>query len=324
MVSIKDVAKHTGLSVATVSRVLNNKGYVSEDSRKKIEQAIAELNYKPNAVARSLFKKQSKTIGLMLPDIMNPFFPELARAVEDVAIKLGYTVILCNSDEDRAKEQVYLDMMMQKYVDGLIVASNTMTAEQIEKIKIPIVSIDREISKGLPTIIVENRKGARLAASFLKELGRQRIAHIRGPHDIFTADERCKGYREIVSQEPWFKETFIAEGDFSMQTSFDATMKLLQLHPDIDGIFAANDTSAIGTIKAVHKLGKKVPEDIAIVGFDGIMMSTATTPELTTVVQPIYELGEKAATLLVQLIEKQPVLETIYTLDVHLVERQST
>ncbi|WNS73634.1 LacI family DNA-binding transcriptional regulator [Bacillus sp. DTU_2020_1000418_1_SI_GHA_SEK_038] len=324
MVSIKDVAKHAGLSVATVSRVLNNKGYVSEDSRKKIERAISELNYKPNAVARSLFKKQSKTLGLMLPDIMNPFFPELARAVEDVAIKLGYTVILCNSDENRDKEQSYLDMMMQKYVDGLIVASNTLSAEQIEMLNIPVVSLDREISKGLPTIVVENRKGARLAANFLKEIGRNRIAHIRGPHGIFTADERCKGYLEVISHEPWFKESFIIDGDFAMQTSIEATVKLLQLHPEIDGIFAANDTSAIGTIKAVHMLGKKVPEDIAIVGFDGIMMSVATTPELTTIVQPIYELGEKAATLLVQLIEKQPIKETFYTLDVHLVERQST
>lgn len=324
MVSIKDVAKLAGLSVATVSRVLNNKGYVSEESREKIEQAIAELNYKPNAVARSLFKKKSKTLGLMLPDIMNPFFPELARAVEDVARKLGYTVILCNSDEDKDKEQGYLDIMMQKYVDGLIVASNTLSAEQIKKLNIPVVSLDREISKGLPTIVVKNRKGGRLATSFLKDLGRKRIAHIRGPYGVFTADERCEGYREVVSREPWFEETYIINGNFDMQTSIKSTVKLLQMHPDIDGIFAASDTSAIGTIKALHMLGKKVPEDIAIIGFDGIMMSVATTPELTTIAQPIYELGEKATTLLVQLIEKEPVKETFFTLDVRLVERQST
>lgn len=177
MVSIRDVAEKSGVSVATVSRVLNNKGYVSEDTRKKVEQVIEELNYKPNAVARSLFKKQSKTIGFMVPDIMNPFFPELACVVEDTANALGYNVILCNSDENAEKEQRYLNVLQQNYVDGLIVSSNTLHAEQVHKLNIPVVSIDREINKDIPTIVVENKKGARLATKFLKE-NRKHIAHI--------------------------------------------------------------------------------------------------------------------------------------------------
>ncbi|RHW39003.1 LacI family transcriptional regulator [Neobacillus notoginsengisoli] len=324
MASIKDVAGRAGVSVATVSRVLNDKGYVSEESRKKVQQAIKDLNYKPNAVARSLFNKQSKTIGLMVPDIMNPFFPELARAVEDTLAELGYTVILCNSDEDTDKEQSYLEMMMQKYVDGLIVSSNTLSAERVKEFKMPIVSMDREIAKGLPSIIVENKKGAKMAVSFLKEKGRKRIAHIRGPHSVGNAIDRCEGYREVVGGEPWFKESYIAYGNYDMKTSINATIKLLKLHPEIDGIFAANDISAIGAIKAVHKLGKKVPEDVAIVGFDGITLSEATTPELTTIAQPIYEMGEKAAKMLVEMIKQQQVEQTIYRLDVQLIERQST
>lgn len=324
MASIKEVAKHAGVSVATVSRVLNDKGYVSEDARKRVEKAIADLDYKPNAVARSLFKKTSKTIGLLVPDIVNPFFPELARAVEDTLSRLGYTVILCNTDESQEKEQSYLEMMVQKYIDGMIVASNTLNAAQVTKYNIPVVSIDREISKELPSIMVENKKGASMAVSFLKKKGRKRIAHLRGPAYIPNAVERCSGYLEEVGKEPWFEESYIADGNYEMKTSIESTLQLLKTHPEIDAIFAGNDLSAIGAIKAIHKLGKNVPGDIAVVGFDGIMLSESTTPELTTVAQPIYELGEMAATTLVKLIEQQPDKQPFYKLPVQLIERQST
>ncbi|MEK3888390.1 LacI family DNA-binding transcriptional regulator [Bacillus sp. FSL K6-3431] len=324
MVSIKDVAKHAGVSVATVSRVLNDKGYVSVDTRKKVEESIEELKYKPNEVARSLFKKQSKTIGLIVPDIMNPYFPELARAVEDTAAGLGYNVILCNSDEDEEKEQRYLDVLLQKYVDGIIVSSNTLKAKTIHELNIPVVSIDREISKDIPTIVVDNKKGARMATSFLKKIGRQKIAHIRGPNHVVNAAERCEGYKDVVSKEPWFKESYIVNGNYHMETSTEVTLQLLQLHPEIDGIFAANDTMAIGTIKAAHQLGLKVPEDISIIGFDGITLSKATTPELTTIAQPMYDLGEKAATMLVRLIEGDQLEKNFYQLDIKLIERHST
>lgn len=326
MVSIKDVAKHAGVSVATVSRVLNNNGYVGQDTREKVEKSIKELNYKPNEIARSLFKKQSNTIGLIVPDITNPFFPELARAVEDTASKLGYNVILCNSDGNADKEQNYLDVLQQQYVNGIIVSSNTLTAVQIEKLNIPVVSIDRLISKGLPTIVVDNKKGAMIATRYLLNKGRSRIAHIRGSSTVVNAEERCDGYREIVNKEQWFRESYIVDGKYDMQASIEVTLELLNRHPEIDGIFAANDIMAIGAIKAAHQLGKKVPEDISIIGFDGISLSKATTPELTTVVQPIYEMGEQATTLLASLMEqKQPVDKEIYKiLEVKLIEREST
>ncbi|MDQ0087552.1 LacI family transcriptional regulator [Paenibacillus anaericanus] len=324
MASIKDVAKLAGVSVATVSRVLNDKGYVGQRTRELVEQAIKELNYKPNEVARSLFKKQSNTIGLIVPDIMNPFFPELARAVEDTASKFGYNVILCNSDEDKVKEQTYLDMLQQNYVTGIIVSSNTMTATQIEELNIPVVSIDREISKGLPTIVVENSKGASVATDFLISKGCRRIAHIRGPQGVVNADERCEGYREVVHQEPWFNESYIINGDYDMESSIEATLELLTIHPEIDGIFAANDIMAIGAMKAAYQLGKRIPEELSIIGFDGIKLSSVTIPELTTIVQPIYELGEKATTMLVSLMNREEVGQTYYRLDVELIERNST
>lgn len=324
MASIKDVAKLAGVSVATVSRVLNDKGYVGQHTREMVEQAIKELNYKPNEVARSLFKKQSNTIGLIVPDIMNPYFPELARAVEDTASKFGYNVILCNSDEDREKEQTYLDMLQQNYVNGIIVSSNTMTAEQIIELNIPVVSIDREISKGLPTIVVENMKGASKATRFLLDKGCSRVAHIRGPKGVVNAEERCEGYKEAVVQQTWFNESYIVDGNYDMESSIEATLELLRSHPEIDGIFAANDVMAIGAMKAANQLGKRVPEELAIIGFDGIRLSSVTIPELTTIVQPIYELGEKATTMLVRLMNQQEVGQTYYILDVELVERNST
>lgn len=324
MASIKDVARTAGVSVATVSRVLNDKGYVGQSTREKVEKAIKELNYKPNEIARTLFKKRSSTIGLIVPDIMNPYFPELARAVEDTASKLGYNVILCNSDEDREKEQAYLDVLQQNYVKGIIVSSNTLTAEQIRELNIPIVSIDREISKGLPTIVVENKKGAMMATRFLKTKGCARIGHIRGTDGVVNADERCEGYRAIVAEEPWFRQSYIANGNYDMESSMEATLELISRHPEIDGIFAANDMMAIGALKAAFQLGKKVPEELAVIGFDGIALSTVMTPELTTIAQPIYEMGELATTLLVGLMEQQPIEKTYYTLDVELIERKST
>lgn len=323
--SIKDVSKQAGVSVATVSRVLNNKGYVSGDTRKKVEQAIKELNYKPNEVARSLFKKQSKTIGLLVPTIMNPFFPELARAVEDVARQFGFTVILCNTDDDSEKEQHYLDVLMQKYVDGMIISSNSLQEKQIKQLSIPVVCVDREVSKRIPTVIVNNKKGAMMATRFLIEQGRKRIGHIKGPNHILNAQERFAGYLDVVEDSSWFDQSYVVDGDYNMESSFAATKKLLQQHPDIDGIFAANDTMAIGAIKAITELGYHIPKDISVIGFDGIILGHTIIPELSTIAQPIYELGEQAATMLVQLIEGQSSVEETYrVLDLQLVERQTT
>ncbi|MCM3711662.1 LacI family DNA-binding transcriptional regulator [Sporosarcina luteola] len=324
MASIRDVAKYASVSVATVSRVLNDKGYVGAETRKKVEAAIAELNYRPNEVARSLFKKQSKTIGLILPDIMNPFFPELARAIEDTASKLGYTVILCNSDEDEEKAQRYIDVLLQKYVDGIIISSNTILEKTIRELNIPVVCIDREISKDIPTIVVDNKKGARMATRFLKEKGRRKIAHIRGPIDIVNANERCEGYREVVSGEQWFNESYIVNGNYRMETATEVVLELLRQHPEIDGIFAANDTMAIGAMKAAYQHGLKVPEEISIIGFDGIALGKASIPELTTIEQPLYKLGQTAAKVLIKLIKGQDIEKTFYQFDVQLVERDST
>lgn len=307
MSTIKDVANEANVSVATVSRVLNNNGYVNEDTRKKVLKAIEKLDYKPNAVARSLFKKQSKTIALIVPDIKNPFFPEIARAIEDVLNNNDYTLILCNSDEHEDKEKKYFDVMKQKYVDGVIIVTSTLAPNYIEKNNIPIVSLDRPIHQSIPSVSVNNYEGAKEAVQYLKKIGCKKIAHVRGPVSVINADERYKGYLSEVCNEPWFNKDYIINGNYNVLETAKATMVLLSKHRDIDGIFAGNDYMALGVLKAATQMGIRIPQDLSLIGFDGIQLCELTSPEITTMAQPIYELGESAAKLLLNMIEGKAV-----------------
>lgn len=324
MNTIKDVAREAGVSVATVSRVLNNKGYVNEETRKRVSEAITKLNYKPNAVARSLFKKQSKTIALIVPDIKNPFFPEIARAIEDVMNDSDYTLILCNSDENEEKEKKYLDMMKQKYVDGIIIVTSTLAPKHIEENGIPIIALDRPIGKNVPSVTVNNYEGAKQAVQYLKALGCQKIAHIRGPKNVMNADERYKGYIAEVGNDSWFQNDYIVNGNYNIEQTTKATTELLTKHPDIDGIFAGNDYMAVGVVKAATQMGKSIPDDLSIIGFDGIELGKLTNPEITTMSQPIYEIGREAARLLLDLIEGKKVAKMHHQFHVTLIEGQST
>lgn len=324
MATIKDVAKEAEVSVATVSRVINNVGYVNEDTRKKVESAISKLNYKPNAVARSLFKKQSKTIALIVPDIKNPFFPELARAIEDFLNSKEYTLILCNSDENEDKERKYLEVMKQKYVDGIIIVTSTLTPKHVEENGIPIIALDRPIEKNIPFVTANNFEGARQAVQFLKAQGCKKIAHIRGPENVNSAEQRLQGYLAEVGLDPWFSEEYIVAGNFNVVQTTEMTKKLLTEHPDIDGIFAGNDYMAVGVIKAALQMGFKVPEDLAVIGFDDIDLCKLTSPEISTMAQPIYQMGFTAAKLLFDLIEGRTVEKMHNEFEVKLIERQST
>lgn len=324
MSTIKDVANEAEVSVATVSRVLNSKGYVNEETRKKVLTAIKKLDYKPNAVARSLYKKQSKTIALIVPNITNPFFPEVARAIEDVMSSKDYTLILCNSDDQEDKEKKYFEMMKQKYVDGVIIVTSTLTPKHIKKNGIPIVAVDRFIDQNIPYVSVNNIEGARQAVRYLKETGCHKIAHIRGPKNLRNAEERFQGYLMEVQNERWFNEDLVINGNFDIKLTTEVTEKLLKQHPDIDGIFAGNDYMALGVIKAAIKLGKRVPEDLSVIGFDGINLSKLTNPEITTIAQPIYQIGYTAAEMLLDLIEGRPINKVHHQLNVSLSRGQST
>lgn len=324
MATIRDVAMAAEVSVATVSRVMNNSGYVSEETRKKVERAVEKLNYKPNAVARSLFKKQSKTIALILPDIKNPFFPEVARGVEDLLNSREYTLLLCNSDEDIEKEINYMEMIEQKYVDGVIIVTSTLTPKHIKSAAVPVVALDRPIGENVPSVSVNNFEGARQAVRHLKSAGCKRIAHIRGPVNVINSDDRYKGYLEEVENESWFDHRYVVPGEFDVQKTAEATMRLLTENPEIDGIFAGNDYMAMGVMKAARKLGIRVPEELSVIGFDGIEMGQLTNPEMTTMAQPIYDLGKTAAELLLQIIKGKNVAKKHYEFEVELIAGQTT
>lgn len=322
MVNIKDVAKIANLSVATVSRYLNQNGYVSKRSSERIEQAIRELDYKPSSVARSLSKKQSNIIGLIVPDIKNPYFPELARAVEDMAWSYGYTVVLCNSDDQIEKELLYIERLTQTYVAGLIVTTSLMDPSVYMSINTPIVALDRIIDAAVPTVATDNRKGARLGADYLLTNGARNLLCIRGPQGLKTADDRLTGFLEATVEQGI--DPVVVTTSFDFKDAAKAIEQILTINPQIDGIFASSDTLAIAALHIAHKLGKRVPEELQIVGFDGIALGEMVSPPLTTVGQDLYKMGAAAATMLIEQIEGKETNQKVLNIDAQLIVRGTT
>ena len=321
MVNIKDVANIANLSVATISRYLNN-GYVSQKSSERIEQAIRELDYKPSSVARSLSKKQSNMIGLIVPDIKNPYFPELARAVEDTAWSYGYTVVLCNSDEQMEKELLYIERLSQTYVAGLIVTTSLIDPSIYTTIDTPIVALDRMFDATVPTVASNNRQGAKLGTEYLLTTGARNLLCIRGPQGLKTADDRLLGFLEAIEQQS--VQLSIMTTSFDFNIAAEAIEQTLLMNPQIDGIFASSDTLAIAALHIAHKLGKRVPEELQIVGFDGIALGEMVSPALTTVSQDLYEMGAAAARMLIDQIEGKEIKQTVLNIEARLIVRGTT
>ncbi|AOV08167.1 LacI family DNA-binding transcriptional regulator [Sporosarcina ureilytica] len=320
--TIRDVAKEAGVSVATVSRVLNKNGYVSEESERKVLKAIKKLNYRPNSVARALFHKTSKMIGLIVPDITNPFFPELARAVEDVSMIYGYKVLLGNSDGNAEKEQTYIDLFNQKYVDGVIMTGHSSERDITLNSDTPVVVLDRASFSGLPTVTSNNYEGARQATKLLIEKGAENIAHIRGPREITSANDRYRGFIDEIEENNM--SCVIEESAFNLAAAEEVAHTFYDKFPHIDGVFCSNDTIAVGFLKVALKRGIQIPEELQIVGFDGVAFGKMVYPELTTVAQPIYDLGAVASRLLIKLIENEEPEQKIYELETKVIERGTT
>ena len=320
MVTIHDVAKRANVSAATVSRYINKNGYVGKKSREAIEHAIKELNFVPNNVARTLSTKQSNMIGLIIPDIKNPFFPELARAVEDTAYKYGYTVILCNSDENPKKEQHYFKALTQEYVAGVIITSTHSGNGQ--EATIPIVALDRAPIMDIPSVTTNNILGTEMAGRYMLECGAKELLFLKGPKQLISSEQRLKGFLKAVEGKNI--KVHIIESPYDFKVAEHITFQFLQKHSTIDGIFGSSDVSAIGALKACEKLNRSVPNDIQIIGFDGIQLGNYTTPSLTTVAQNIYKLGETAAELLIQQIEGKSITEKNIVINPELVVRETT
>lgn len=328
MATMRDVARLAGVSVATVSRVINQKDSVNSKTAGLVLKAVEQLQYEPNAVAQGLAGKKMGIIALILPDISNPFFSALARGVEDVAHTEGLMVILGNTDNLILKERSYIKTLKKKHVDGFIFASNTIREEDVEALRndgIPIVLLERGLNNESCAVIrSKNRQGAKIAVQHLVEQGCQRIAHIYGPQKFITARERLLGYEEAVAGLNGYSPSLMVSGQFDIESGRKGVEQILARHPDIDGIFAGNDLMAIGALEALHERRIRVPEQVKVCGFDGIALTEMTEPALTTVAQPIYEMGGSAVRMLLKEIESGISENTIIELDVTLIPGKSS
>lgn len=323
--TIRDVARIAGVSPATVSRVLNNKGYVSEEKKNMIEKVIREVGFEPNQVARGLAKKTSKTIALLVSDITNPFFPELAKGAEHIAHSNGFSLLLENTKGVDQEGTDYIKLLKNKYIDGVIVATHDIDKYLLEtNTGIPMVVLEMENGiENTCTIKVDNFHGAMLATQHLRDVGCKKIAHIYGPLYDQTAHERLQGYQQAIRMHNDLSEITVA-GDFTIEGGQSAVNQILNDYPDVDGLFAGNDLMAVGVIKELSRLRIRVPEDIAVCGFDGIYLTRIFSPEITTIEQPIYQMGELAAEKLIERIKNPYRNQEIIELKTKLVVREST
>ena len=325
MPTIKDVAERAGVSVTTVSRVLNNRGYISEATRKKVYKAMEELDYQPNEVARSLFRKKSNIIGLIVPTVAHPFFGELTSHLETYAYSRGYKVLICNSQLDASKEQEYIGMLRRNQVDGIIMASHTLDVEEYKKLNLPVVAFDRFISSGIPYVTSDNYQGGKLAVELLLSRGCKKIAHMCGSLNLdMLANQRHRAFMDVAEEKniPYFTvETGI--NVFEVSKYEELLTDLLTQHPDIDGLFLNSDIMAIAAMKVCSKLGKRVPHDMKIIGYDDVSVASLVSPQITTIRQPIAQMSELSVRLIEDLVDEKSV-SVENCLSVELIERGTT
>ena len=309
MPTIKDVAKRAGVSVTTVSRVLNNRGYIGETTRKKVYKAMEELDYQPNEVARSLFRKKSNIIGLIVPTVAHPFFGEMTSYIETYAYSRGYKVLICNSQLDSSKEQEYIWMLRRNQVDGIIMASHTLDVEEYKKLELPVVAFDRFISKKIPYVTSDNYQGGKLAVELLLERGCTKIAHMCGSlHLDMLANQRHRAFMDVAEERkvPYFTvETDI--NVFEVKKYEELLLDLFIEHPEVDGLFLNSDIMAVAAMKVCSKLGKRVPEDVKIIGYDDVSIASLVSPEITTIRQPLEQMSRLSVRLIEGLVNKKPV-----------------
>lgn len=325
MPSLKDVAKKAGVSPTTVSRVLNNRGYISEKTRKKVYEAMEELNYQPNEIARALFKKRSYFLGLIIPDISHPFFAEITKYIEYYASLKGYKIFLCNSYLDGKKEKEYIKMLKRHQVDGIIMGSHTLNVEDYKSVNLPIVALDRYISDDIPCITSDNFSGAVMATNLLIKKGCKYLAHISGPLELNTpANDRYYGFLKVVKEnniEHVVIETKLNK--FEIEEYEKIITDLFKKYPQIDGIFASSDIIAATAIKVADYFNKCVPKDLKVIGFDDINIASLFRPSITTIRQDKNKMAQKIIEVLINKIEGKKV-ENKYILPISLIEREST
>ena len=301
--SIYDVARESRVSVFTVSAVVNNKAHVGKKLRERVEAAIRKLNYRPNLLARSLAKQKTHTIGMIVPDIANPFFPMVVRGAEDAAQKRGYNLLLCNSDDTQVKEESALELLLSKRVDGILLTKaicdiTPSLRQMIEEMNIPIVLVMRTFPKiSKDAIITDDYQGAYEAVCHLARSGRSRIGLMGGPMKVSNGKARWQGFHDALKANGLtYDASLVIEGDYRMESGYRGGHLLLSHRPD--GVYVANYLMTVGLLKAAEEMGLRCPEDFGLVSFDDYPWLGIFRPKLTTVELPKYQLGQEAADLL--------------------------
>ena len=329
MANIKDVALHAGVSVTTVSHVVNGTRFVSETARQRVEEAVRELGYVPSAVARSLKHNTTRTFGMVIPNNSNPYFAEIIRGVEDRCFAAGYNVILCNSNDDPERQAAYLRVLAERRIDGLIfvvTGSDAVVRATLGGINTPLVLLDREVSGVSGDLVEVNHVlGSQMATRHLLELGHPRVACISGPPGLSPSSQRRAGWKDALEKAGVERtESDLARGDFTARGGYLAMQALLKRRPRPTAVFACNDLMAFGALTAAREAGIAVPQQLSIVGFDDIDLAAFSAPPLTTVAQPKKQIGTVAADLLLDRVSNARTDNRQMILDPELRVRAST
>lgn len=327
--SIKDVAREAGVSIATVSRVLNDIDVVNEDTKKKVLEAISKLGYRPNIVARSLKTQRTKTVGILVPDISSGFYPEIVRGAEDVANIYDYNVILCNSDFDSEKEKEYLRVLREKMVDGVIYMSSSLqeeTLDIINELNLTTVLVEtKDKEESLPSVTIDNTKASKEITNYLLNKGLSKIAFAGAKRDNMNAwGDRYIGYEEALKDKDLkVDESLVYSGGLKVKSGYEAVAHFENSNKSYDAVVCASDEIAMGVINALRENGKKVPEDVSVVGFNDNIMSSVFYPKITTIKQPSYDMGSVAMRMLIKMLNKRELDESQFVLDYALIVRDS-
>ncbi len=325
MATLKDVAKETGLTVSTVSRILNNRGYISEDARKKVSEAMEKLNYQPNEVARSLSKKTTNTIGVIVPHIAHPYFSRVISCLEAAADEKGYKILLFNSKNRDDKQARYVEMCKSNRVAGVILMSGLVSMDNLKSLTVPLITIERNLEWGTASVECDNLNGGRLAAEHLIKCGCHKLLHISGVNETdMPADARETGFVEVCEKNNIsHREYKTSVKQYNEGEYHEFLSRALSDNRDCDGVFASSDMIAAQVIQVARRHGIRIPEDMKLVGFDDTDIARLTTPTVTTVHQPVEEMMHAAVEELLMAAEGK-VVPSRTILPVRLIEREST
>lgn len=329
-ITIYDVAREANVSMATVSRVVNGNPNVKPATRKKVVEVIDRLGYRPNAVARGLASKKTTTVGVIIPDISSIFYAELARGIEDIATMYKYNIILSNSDQNKEKELHLLNTMLSKQVDGIVFMGGNITAdhvEEFEKSPVPIVLAGSIEETGkVPSVNIDYEQAAYDSVKEFIEKGHKHVAFVVGPlHEPKNSEKKLRGYKRALEDAGIaFDEELVAEGDYTYDSGIEAFEKLLEAKNKPTAILVGADEMALGVVHGAEDKGYSIPEDFEVISSDNTRLSLMVRPQLTTIVQPLYDIGAVAMRLLTKLMNKETVDEQTVILPHRLEYRQST